>query len=64
LLNELQTFKYKEDKHGNTLEEPVEYNDDSIAALRYAVEPLFNGKTGRRKKLKLGGSKYGRKVRR
>jgi hypothetical protein len=25
---------------------------------------LFNGKTGRRKKLKLGGSKYGRKVRR
>lgn len=64
LLNELQTFKYKQDKHGNTLDEPVEYNDDSIAALRYAVEPLFNGKTGRMKLLRLGGNKYGRKVRR
>ena len=37
---QIQTFKYKEDKDGNILDEFVEYDDDCIAALRYAIEDL------------------------
>lgn len=58
LLNELQTYKYKVDKKGNALDEPVEYNDDCIAALRYAVEPLFNKKEGRVRKMRMHKRKY------
>lgn len=39
LAREIQQYKWREDKWGNVLDEPVEYNDDAIAALRYAIEP-------------------------
>lgn len=38
-ISEIQTWKYREDKNGNVLEEPVPFKDDAMAALRYAVEP-------------------------
>ena len=39
-LNEIEQWKYKTDKDGNLTEVPVEFNDDLMAALRYAVEEL------------------------
>ncbi len=37
---EVQVYHWKEDKDGNTLEEPVKLFDDAIDAHRYALEPL------------------------
>jgi phage terminase large subunit len=42
ILSELQTFKYKEDKDGNVLDEYVNFKDDHIAAGRYATEYLWH----------------------
>lgn len=39
-IKEIQGWKYKQDKFGNTLDEPVAFKDDAMAALRYATEPL------------------------
>ena len=39
-IKELQGWKYREDKDGNILDEPVPINDDAMAALRYATENL------------------------
>jgi phage terminase large subunit len=36
--NEIQQYKWKEDKLGNTIQEPVKKNDDLIDSLRYAYE--------------------------
>ena len=36
-IKEIQTYKYKEDKMGQVLEEPVKYNDHSMDAIRYAI---------------------------
>ncbi|HPH11309.1 MAG TPA: PBSX family phage terminase large subunit [Thermotogota bacterium] len=44
-IAEIQTWKYKEDKDGNVLEEPVPFKDDAMAALRYATESLRNDNT-------------------
>lgn len=41
LAREIQGYKWREDKHGEPMEEPVPFNDDTIAALRYAVEDLW-----------------------
>lgn len=41
-INEFQNFQWKKDKYGNILDEPIALNDDCIAALRYAVEPLWS----------------------
>jgi phage terminase large subunit len=38
LTAELATYKWKEDKEGHVLDEPVSFHDDAIAACRYAVE--------------------------
>lgn len=40
LLAEIQQYSYKKDKDGNVLDEPIEFKDDAIAALRYAIEPV------------------------
>jgi phage terminase large subunit len=45
LLAEIQQYSYKKDKDGNVLDEPIEFKDDAIAALRYAIEPLRSQKT-------------------
>ena len=38
---EFPAFRYREGKDGTLYEEPVEINDDTIAAVRYAVEDLW-----------------------
>lgn len=40
-LTEIQGHKWKEDRDGNVIDEPVPFADDTIAAGRYAVEPLW-----------------------
>ena len=37
---EIPTFKYREDKNGNVLEEFVDFKNDGIAAVRYATESI------------------------
>ena len=37
LIKELKSYKWKVDKDGRVLDEPVKFNDDAIDALRYAV---------------------------
>lgn len=39
LAREIQQYKWREDKYGNILDAPVDFNDDAIAALRYSIEP-------------------------
>ncbi len=43
--SEIDIYSYKLDKYGNPTEEPVNFKDDAMAALRYAVEPLRRDKT-------------------
>ena len=38
LVSETKSYKWKEDKDGNPLDEPVKFKDDAIAACRYAIE--------------------------
>jgi phage terminase large subunit len=42
---EIRLYKYRETRDGQVLDEPVEIEDDTIAALRYAVEPLWRNTT-------------------
>jgi len=37
---EIPLFKYREDKHGNVLDEFVDFKNDGIAAVRYATESI------------------------
>ena len=37
LIDELRTYKWKEKRNGETLDEPVKFHDDACDALRYAV---------------------------
>jgi phage terminase large subunit len=37
ILAEIKGYKYREDKNGHVLEEPVKFRDHSLDALRYAV---------------------------
>ena len=37
LIKELRSYKWREDKEGRTLEEPVKFNDDAMDAMRYAI---------------------------
>lgn len=39
-INEIQTYKYREDKDGNVLDEPVDANNHLMDALRYSTEFL------------------------
>lgn len=43
-IKEIQTYKYRENKDGNVLDEPVDFNDHAMAALRYGTELLRNTK--------------------
>lgn len=38
LASEVKSYKWREDRDGNVLDEPVKFKDDAIAACRYAVE--------------------------
>lgn len=37
MIKEIQNYKFKVDKNGNRLEEPVKFNDHAMDALRYAL---------------------------
>lgn len=37
-IGEMQGWKYREDRMGNVLDEPVPFKDDAMAALRYGVQ--------------------------
>jgi phage terminase large subunit len=37
LLKEIRSYKWKTDKDGKVLDEPVKFNDHGCDALRYAV---------------------------
>lgn len=37
LIKEIQNYCWKTDNNGNTLEEPVKFNDHALDALRYAI---------------------------
>ena len=40
-IREIQQWKWKRDKKTNLyIDEPVNFNDDAMAALRYAIEPI------------------------
>lgn len=39
-IKEIQTYKYKENKDGNVLDEPVDFNNHAMDALRYGTELL------------------------
>lgn len=39
-INEIQSYKYKEDKNGQVFEDPVDFNNHLLDALRYALENL------------------------
>lgn len=37
LIKEIRTYKWREDRMGNILDEPVKFNDDLMDAMRYAI---------------------------
>jgi phage terminase large subunit len=37
LLKEIRTYKWREDKNGNMMDEPVKFNDHAVDAMRYAI---------------------------
>lgn len=37
LIKEIRSYKWKEDKEGRILEEPVKFNDHAMDAMRYAI---------------------------
>jgi len=37
LIKEVQTYSWRVDKDGNSLDEPVKHNDDGMDAIRYAI---------------------------
>ncbi len=39
-INEIKSYSYKVDKNNNPLEEPVDFNNHALDALRYAIEHL------------------------
>jgi len=40
-INEISTYKYREDKDGNVLNEPLDMNNHLMDAMRYALENLM-----------------------
>ena len=43
LLKEIRSYKWKEDRDGRILDEPVKFNDHAISGMRYAIEDLDSG---------------------
>jgi phage terminase large subunit len=44
LIKELDTYRWKEDRMGHTLDEPLKQNDHACDAIRYAIHTHFGGK--------------------
>jgi len=45
LLREIKSYKYKEDKMGNVIDEPVKYDDHVLDSCRYAIMSSTNRPT-------------------
>jgi phage terminase large subunit len=45
LIKEIRTYKWREDKNGNLLDEPVKFNDDCMDATRYGIYTHLRGPT-------------------
>lgn len=43
-IKEIRSYKWREDKEGRILEEPVKFNDHAMDAMRYALASLQNRK--------------------
>jgi phage terminase large subunit len=43
-IKEIQGYKYKEDRDGNVLDDPIDFNDHCMDALRYGVQFLRRSK--------------------
>ncbi|MDD4804290.1 MAG: PBSX family phage terminase large subunit [Candidatus Pacebacteria bacterium] len=43
-INEIQQYKYLEDKDGNVLDKPVDFMDHAMDAMRYGTSPLWRGR--------------------
>ena len=41
LLDEIDTYVWKQDREGNSLDEPVKLKDDAMDAMRYAITPFI-----------------------
>ena len=41
VIREFNLYSWKEDKNGNTVDEPIKLNDDAMDALRYALTPYI-----------------------
>jgi phage terminase large subunit len=46
VLNELRKYKWKEDKEGNSLEEPIDMFNHALDAVRYAADYLHRKRGG------------------
>lgn len=45
LISELESYRWKKDKNGLILEEPVKEKDDAVDAMRYAIHTYFSRPT-------------------
>ena len=45
LIKEIRTYKWREDKNGNNMDEPVKFNDDCMDAARYGIYTHLRGPT-------------------
>lgn len=52
ILKEIELYRWREDKDGNSIDEPVKLNDDAMDAIRYAMTPYIQ-KSGGVKSLSL-----------
>ena len=52
ILKEIELYAWREDKEGNSLDEPIKLNDDAMDATRYALTPYIQKKS-KTKSLKL-----------
>lgn len=44
IIKELESYKWKQDKDGTVIEQPVDYLDDAIAAMRYGIYSHWGNK--------------------
>lgn len=40
-INEIQAYAYRQDRYGNTMEEPVDYKNHNMDCMRYGLEELM-----------------------
>jgi phage terminase large subunit len=56
IIKELDSYVWKIDKNGNTLDEPIKEKDDALDAIRYAIHTaLYRDGMGRTKSFKMKG---------